>query len=124
MTSDDDVLTRELDLLWLRSELAALPRRGKRQDLMAPLRAAAHRAFLLAQAEDRTAPDHATLERLILLLAMDRLWRSGGRQVLEMDDMRFRAAKDSHAGRPDPFGVRFDITRPGALPDEQDSPAR
>ena len=122
MTSDDDALTRELDLLWLRSELAALPQRGKRQDLMTPLRAAAHRAFLLAQAGDKTAPDHAMLERLILLLAMDRLWRSGGRQVLEMDDMRFRAAKESHAGRPDPFGVRFDITRPGAMLEDHEGP--
>ena len=120
--SDDDALTRELDLLWLRRELAALPRRGARGDPLTPLRTAARKALLLAQAGGDKAPDHATLERLILLLMVDRIYRSGGRQVLRMSDTRFQGALVSAPGQPDPFGLRFDVSRLGAKLDSHEGP--
>ena len=119
---DADELTRELDLLWLQSELAALPEDVPEDDPMTALRVTARRALLLAQAGGDKALDHAALERLNLALMVDRAYRSGGRRVCEMDDIRFRGALASHAGCPDPFGLRFDITRPGAALDDYEGP--
>ena len=118
MTREADDLTRALDLLWLRSELAALPAAGAAEDIpVAGLRSFARRALLRAQTEGEDAPTNAELDRLIVLLMIDRVWRAGGKMVQEMDSARFQVVLDAHTDRFCPFAVRFDVTRPGATRD-------
>jgi len=121
MTSDPDDLTRALGLLWLRSELAALPDVTAEDSPVAGLRTHARRALLRAQTEGEDAPSDKELDRLVVLLMIDRLWRSGGRMIWEMDRTRLHVALDSHVGQPDPFVLRFDVTRPGRAEEDTGS---
>ena len=120
MTRDPDDLIRALDLLWLRAELAALPEATADDSPVAGLRNAARRALLRAQkggeAGGEDAPSGKDLDRLILLLMLDRLWRSGGRMIREMDNTRFQLALDAQTDQPAPFSLRLDVTRPGFEP--------
>ncbi len=116
MTRDPDDLIRALDLLWLRAELAALPEVTADDSPVAGLRSAARRALLRAQKGGEDAPSGKDLDRLILLLMLDRLWRTGGRMIWEMDSARFQMALDAHTDQPAPFSLRLDVTRPGFEP--------
>ena len=114
MTNETDDPIRDLDLYWLRAELAALPRSVSPNDPVADLRIAARKALLRAQSSDPDAPDHAMLERLVALLVVDRIFRTAGRRLCTMDRERFRDELLSPAGQPAPFGLRFDVAYPGA----------
>ena len=121
MTRDPDDLTRALDLLWLRAELAALPEGAAADSPVAGLRTHARRALLKAQTEGKDAPSGKDLDRLIVLLVIDRLWRTGGRLVLDMDSTRLHVELDAHADQPYPFTLRFDVTRPGGAEEDTGS---
>ena len=127
MTRDPDDLTRALDLLWLRSELAALPEVTADDSPVAGLRSAARRALLRAQSDGEDVPTDRDLDRLILLLMLDRLWRTGGRMIWEMDSSRFQMALDAQTDQPAPFSLRLDVTRPcfepGIARDGDEGPA-
>ena len=121
MTNDPDDLTRALDLLWLRSELAALPEGTAEDSPVAGLRTHAHRTLLRAQAAAEDAPSDKELDRIIVLLMIDRLWRSGGRMIWEMDSTRFQMALDANTDQPAPFTLRLDVTRTGLAQEDTGS---
>ena len=109
---DDDEMSRDLDLLWLTSELAALRDETGSDSPVAGLRTFARRTLLRAQSDHADRPSNRELERLIVLLMIDRIWAGGGRMVWEMDGDRFRVALDAHTDEPHPWSLRLDVARP------------
>ena len=124
MTKKADDLTRDLNLLWLRAELAALPTGATQDNPVAGLRTFARRALLRAQTGGDDTPTNAELERLIMLLIFDRIWRNKGKMVWDMRSARFKAALDSRTSQPDAFALRLDVTCPGPNPEDDDGQGR
>ena len=120
MTNEINDPVRDLDLLWLRAELAALPIAIANDSPLVELRTFARRALLRAQTGGEDAPSDKELERLIVLLMIDRIWRSGGRMIWDMDSARFQMSLESHTSQPAAFALRLDVTRPGPDPEKDE----